>query len=187
MKQFAITFAAVLMGAALALFGYDYFIAKPRAAAQAVAAQIDLSKAKLEAQNIANNLDAAVNQTISNANDSMNAQAGEMQQRALVGDALARGSMFKTALAEYFMTHGQWPKTHDESGLAKPESYAGGAVESISVSEKGIVIISLNEKLEAGSEIKLIPQANEQSGMIAWHCTTQGTETLRRHLSACLK
>jgi hypothetical protein len=187
MKQFAITFAAVLIAAALALFGYDYFIVKPRAALQAQAAQIDLSKAKLEAQDIADNLDAAVNQTISNANDSMNAQTGEMQQRALAADALARGSMFKTALAEYFMSNGQWPKTHDESGLAKPESYAGGAVRSISVGEKGVVIISLNEKFEPGSKIKLIPEANEQSGMINWHCSTEGSEALKHQLSACMK
>ena len=187
MKQFAITFAAVLIGVALALFGYDYFIAKPRAASQAEAAQIDLSKARLEAQGIADNLDAAVNQTISNANDSMNAQASEMQKRALAADALARGSMFKTALAEYFMTHGQWPKSHEESGLSKPESYAGGAVNNISVGEKGVVIISLNEKIEIGSKIKLIPEANEQSSMIAWHCTAEGSEALKRHLSVCMK
>ena len=187
MKQFAITFAAVLIAATLALLGYDYSIAKPRVASQAEAAQIDLSKARHEAQGIADNLDAAVNQTISNANDSMNAQASEMQKRALAADALARGSMFKTALAEYFMTNGQWPKTHDESGLAKPESYAGGAVKSISVGQKGVVVISLNEKIETGSKIKLIPEANEQSGMIVWHCTTDGSEALRRHLSACMK
>lgn len=187
MKQFAITFAAVLIAAALALFGYDYFIVKPRNAAQAEAIQVNLSEAQTQAQQIADNLDNAVTQTISNANDTMNAQTGEMQQRALAADALARGSMFKTALAEYFMSNGQWPKTHAESGLAKPESYAGGAVSSISVGDKGNVIILLNEKIESGAKIRLIPEANEQSYVINWHCATEGSEALKRYLSACTK
>jgi hypothetical protein len=187
MKQFAITFTAVLIAAALALFGYDYFIVKPRAASQAEAIQLDLSQAQTQAQEIADNLDTAVTQTISNANDTMNAQTGEMQQRAFAADAIARGSMFKTALAEYYMTNSQWPKSHEESGLAKPESYAGGAVSSISVGEKGNVVILLNEKIESGAKIKLIPEANEQSGMINWHCATEGSEALKRHLSICTK
>jgi hypothetical protein len=187
MKQFAITFSAVLLAAALALFAYDHFVVKPRAALQAEVVQVDLSKAKIEAQDIADNLDAAVTKTISNANDTMNSQTGEMQKRALMADAIARGSMFKTALAEYFMSNGQWPKSQDESGLAKPESYAGGAVSSISVGNKGMVIIALNEKVEVGAKIKLIPQANEQSYVINWTCTVEGSEALTHQLPSCSK
>jgi hypothetical protein len=187
MKQFAITFAAVLIAVALALLGYDYFIVKPRSALQAEAVQVDLSKAKLEAQDIAKDLDAAVTKTITQANDNMNSQAGEMQKRALMADAIARSSMFKTALAEYFMSNGQWPKSHDESGLAKPESYAGGAVSNISVGNKGTVIIVLNEKIEAGAKIKLTPQANEQSYVINWTCTVEGSEALKQQLPNCSK
>jgi hypothetical protein len=187
MKQFVITFTAVLLAAALALFAYDYFIVKPRTALQSETVQVNLDNARTQAQGIADNLDAAVTKTISNANDTMNTQAGEMQRRALAADAIARGSMFKTALAEYFMTNGQWPKTHDESGLAKPESYAGGAVKSISVGEKGSVIIALNEKIEAGAKIKLIPQANEQSYVINWTCSVEGSEALMHQLPSCSK
>jgi len=185
MKQFAITFAAVLLAVAIALFGYDYFIVKPRATQQSETVQVDLENAQTQAQNIAHDLDTAVTQTISNANDTMAAQTGEMQQRALVADAIARGSIFKTALAEYFMTNGQWPKNHTESGLAKPESYAGGGVTSISVGEKGVVVIILNDKIENGAKIKLIPEANEQSYMINWHCSSEGSEALKSHLPAC--
>ncbi len=187
MKQFVITFAAVLLAVAVALLGYDYFIVKPRAALQAETVQVDLKNAQTLAKNIAHDLDAAVTQSVSNANDTMNAQAGELQQRALVADAIARGSMFKTALAEYFMSNGQWPKNHAESGMAKPESYAGGAVSSISIEGKGVVIITLNDKIETGAKIKLIPEANEQSYMINWHCSSEGSEALKRHLPACGK
>jgi len=185
MKQFAITFTAVLLAVTVALFGYDYFIVKPRAAAESQTAQMNLDHAQTQAQNIARDLDAAVTQTISNANDTMNAQSGEMQKRALAADAIARASMFKTALAEYFMTNGRWPRNHADSGLAVPESYAGGAVRSISVGDKGTVIVLLNEKIESGAKIKLIPEANEQSYVINWRCTTEGSEALKHNLPAC--
>jgi len=185
MKQFAITFLAVLAAVATALFAYDYFIVKPRTAAQAEAIQVDLGNAKTQAEDIARNLDSAVNKSISTANDSMNAQVGEMQQRALAADAITRGSMFKAALTEYYMSNGKWPKNHEESGMAKPESYAGGAVSSISVGEKGSVIIALNDKFETGAKIRLIPDVNEQSYMVNWRCVTEGSETLKRSLSAC--
>jgi Pilin (bacterial filament) len=187
MKQFAITFAAVLCAAALALFGYDYFIVKPRAAAQADAIQVDLTKAQTQAQGIADNLDAAVAKTMNNVSESMDAQTGEMQQRALAADALARASVFKVALTEYFMSNNQWPKNHADSGMAKPETFAGGAVASISVEEKGMVVILLNDKIQAGAKIKLIPEANEQSYTINWHCTTEGSDTLKRQLTVCEK
>ncbi len=185
MKQFIITFLAVFLAAALALLGYDHFIVKPREAAQAEAVQVNLSNAEQQAQGIANELDAAVTESVNNANETMIAQADEMQQRALAADALTRASMFKTALAEYFMSNGQWPKGQTEAGLAKPESYAGGAVSSISVAEKGVVVITLNSQIESGAKIKLIPDANMQSYVINWRCSTDGSEALNHLLPDC--
>ena len=185
MKQFAITFLAVFIAAALALLGYDHFIVKPREASQAEAVMVDLSNAEQQAQGIANELDAAVTESVNTANETMIAQADEMQQRSLAKDALMRASMFKTALSEYFMSNGQWPKGQTEAGLAKPESYAGGAVSSISVSDKGVVVIMLNGQIESGAKIKLIPDANMQSYVINWRCSTEGSEALRHLLPDC--
>ncbi len=185
MKQFAITFLAFFVAAGLALLGYDHFIVKPREAKQAEAVLVNLGKAEQQAQEIANELDAAVTESVNTANETMIAQADEMQQRSLAQDALMRASMFKTAMAEYFMSNGQWPKGHAESGLAKPESYAGGAVSSISVAEKGVVVITLNEKIESGAKIKLIPDANMQSYVINWRCSTEGSEALGHLLPDC--
>lgn len=187
MKQFAITFAAVLCAAALALFAYDHFIVKPRAAAQADAIQVDLTKAQTQAQGIANDLDAAVTKTMNDVSESMDAQTGEMQQRALAADALSRGSVFKVSLVEYFMNNNRWPKNNADLGMAKPDTYAGGAVASISVEEKGVIVIALNEKIQTGAQIKLIPEANEESYTINWQCTTEGSETLKRQLAVCKK
>ena len=185
MKQFAITFLAVLLAAGLALLAYDFFIVKPRELAMAEAAQVNLKDARSQAQNIADNLEHSVNQSISNANDKLNAQSDNMSKRGLANDALMRGSIFKTALAESFMTNGHWPKNNTETGLAQPESYAGGAVSSIAVSGKGSIVITLNDKLEAGAKIKLIPDVNPQSYVVNWRCTTEGSETLKHNLLAC--
>lgn len=166
MKQFIITFVAVLIAAAIALLGYDHFIVKPRETSQAEAVLVNLSNAKQQAQGVADELDAAVTESVQNANETMVAQANEMQQRSLAKDALVRASMFKVALSEYFISNGQWPKSQADAGLAKPESYAGGAVSSISVAEKGVVVITLNGQIESGAKIKLIPDANMQSYVI---------------------
>lgn len=185
MKQFTITFLAVFIAAALALLGYDHFIVKPREASQAETVLVNLSNAKKQAQGVADELDAAVTESVNNANETMIAQADEMQQRSLAKDALTRASMFKTALSEYFMSHGQWPKSQTDAGLAKPDSYAGGAVSSISVAEKGVVVITLNAQIETGAIIKLIPDANTQSYMINWRCSTEGSEALNHLLPDC--
>jgi hypothetical protein len=185
MKQFAITFAAVFVAAALALLGYDHLIVKPREATQAEALLVNLSTAEQQAQGIADDLDAAITQSVNNANETMHMQANEMKQRSLAVDALVRASMFKTALTEYFMSNGQWPKTQTEAGLAKPDSYAGGAVGSITVADQGVVVITLNSQIDSGAKIKLVPDANLQSYVINWRCSTEGSETLGRLLPDC--
>lgn len=185
MKQFAITFAAVLLAVMLGLFAYDHFVLQPREQAQAEAIKVNLGDAKAQAQDIADNLDAAVKKSVGDVANTMNAQTSEMQQRAFAADAISRGSLFKTALTEYFMSNGHWPKKPEESGLAKPESYAGGAVSSISLGEKGTIIILLNDKVQAGAKIRLIPDVNEQSYMVNWRCVTEGSDVLKRALLAC--
>jgi len=185
MKQFGIVFAAVFMATVLALLGYDEWIVKPREKAQVEAVQLDLGDAETKAKNIAKNLDTAVAQSVENAGNTMNMQADEMRQRALAADAIARASLFKTALSEYFMSMGKWPESQSEAGLAAPESYAGGAVASISVVPQGMVVIRLNNQIENGAKILLVPEANAQSYAINWHCRTEGSEKARRLLPDC--
>lgn len=185
MKQFAITFLAVFIAAGLALLGYDHFIVKPRETKQAEAVLVNLGNAEQQAKTIANELDAAVTESVNNANKTMITQADEMQQRSLAKDALVRASMFKVALAEYFMSNGRWPKTQAEAGLANAESYAGDAVSGISIADKGVVVITLNSQIESGAKIKLVPDANLQSYVINWRCSTEGSEKLSRLLPDC--
>ena len=80
---------------------------------------------------------------------------------------------------------GKWPKDQAAAGLAAPESYAGGAVSSLSVADNGIVVIMLNDKIQSGAKIKLVPDVNPQSYVVNWRCTTDGSEVLKQHLQAC--
>lgn len=185
MNRFLITFLAVFMAVTLALLGYDYLIVQPREIDKTQKVEVQLNTAQIQAQDIAENLDATVQESVSNANERMNAQADELKQRTLATDALGRASMFKTALSEYFMSNGRWPKDGSEVGMSNPESYAGGAVNSISVHEKGVVVILLNDKIDSGAKIKLIPDANMQSYVITWNCSIEGSESLRNILPDC--
>ena len=189
MKQFTITLAAALLGVLVALLLYDYFVVQPRATAQAEAAtkaaEVSLTKARAEADDIAANLDASIDRSISGAREAMDEQAAEQDKRRLAADALNRAAMFKVALSEYYMSTGKWPADAREAGLGPAESFAGGAVSRIDVGANGAVIVTLNDTLAAGAKIRLQPNANPQSGMINWRCSTEGADALRRYLPVC--
>jgi len=189
MKQFTITLAAALLGVLVALLLYDYFVVQPRATAQAEAAtkaaEVSLTKARAEADDIAANLNASIDRSVSGAREAMDAQATEQDKRRLAADALNRAAMFKVALSEYYMSTGKWPADAREAGLGPAESFAGGAVSRIDVGDNGAVIVTLNDTLAAGAKIRLQPNVNPQSGMINWRCSTEGADALRRYLPAC--
>ena len=189
MKQFAITLAAALLGVLAALLLYDHFVVQPRAAAQAdaltKATEVNLSKARTEADNIAGNLDASIERSVSGAREALDAQAAEQDKRRLATDALNRAAMLKLALSEYYVSTGKWPANAQQAGLGAGESFAGGAVSRIEVGPNGAIIVTLNDTLAAGARIRLQPDANLQSGTINWRCSTEGAEALRRYLPAC--
>lgn len=189
MRQSAITLAAALLGVLAALLLYDRFVVQPRAAAQAdaltKATEVNLAKARTEADDIAGNLDASIERSISGAREALDAQATEQDKRRLATDALNRAAMFKLALSEYYVSTGKWPANAREAGLGPAESFAGGAVSRIDVGTNGTIIVTLNDTLAAGARIRLQPDANLQGGMINWRCSTEGAEALRRYLPAC--
>lgn len=189
MKQFFATLVAALVGVSLALLLYDRFVVQPRAAkdadALARATEINLRKARAEASAIAGNLDASIDQSVSEARDALDAQAGEQDKRRLAADALNRAAVFRVALSEYYVSTGKWPADARQAGLASPESFAGGPVSRIDVGTNGAVIVSLDESLAAGAKIRLRPDADPESGVIDWRCSIEGTATLQRYLPAC--
>lgn len=189
LKQFFIILAAVLIGVLAALFLHDRFIVQPREAARAAdvarAAGINLAKAHAEADDIAANLDASVERSVSGARQALDAQADEQDKRRLAAEALNGASMIKVALSEYYVSNGRWPANAQDAGLGAPESFAGGAVSRIDVSANGTIVITLNAVLADGATIRLAPETASPGAVIQWHCHAQGSDALRRYLPAC--
>ena len=188
MKHFATTLAAALVGVLIALLLYDRLVVQPRDAAHAgalaKATEINLAKARVEADAITANLDASVERSVNGAREAMDAQAGDEDKRRLATEALNRAAMFKVALSEYYMSNGHWPASAQEAGLGAPGSFAGGAVARIDVGANGVVVVTLNDRLVRGATIRLTPEIT-RSGLVDWHCNVPGTDVLRRYLPAC--
>lgn len=192
MKQFLLTLVAVLVGGFLALLAYDRLVVAPREAAQSRAtvaeaakgqAQVDLTVARAEAKQVASEVEASVQRSVASAKSAMNAQATEMNKRALLGEAVSRATMFKVAMTEYYQTNGQWPADADEAGLPTSTEMRGGAVAGIDFDRSGTIRVSLTEPYP-GSAILLVPQVGA-SGMIDWRCELEGDASMREALTRC--
>lgn len=189
MKQFVITLIAVLVGGFLALLGYDRLVVQPRqaAAAKAVAppdAKVDLQQARTEAKQVADEVEASVQRSVQGARTAMDAQAMDMDRRALVLDAASRVTMFRVALTEYYQTNGRWPRDADEADLPAPTEIRGGAVREITLGAEGVVTVALDERFPAGSRIVLRPTANAAAGTVEWACEVKG-DGLKQSLPRC--
>ncbi|ENS5894389.1 pilin, partial [Neisseria gonorrhoeae] len=58
--------------------------------------------------------------------------------RAQVSEAILLAEGQKSAVTEYYLNHGEWPKNNDEAGVASSGEIKGKYVESVTV-EKGVV------------------------------------------------
>jgi Pilin (bacterial filament) len=196
MKQFILTLIAVLIGGFLALLGYDRFIVQPRedAAARAEASataqtasanpQVDLGRARAEAQQVAAEVEASVQRSVEGARETMDAQAKLMDRRALIAEAASRATMFRVSLTEYYQSYGRWPRDADEAGLPAPTEMRGGAVREIRLGEQGVVTVTMDERFPEGSVIVLRPTANAATGMVDWTCEVKG-DGLKQSLPRC--
>ena len=197
MKNFLPTFLAVLIAAGLALFVYDRFVLVPRLEAASKATEVNLANAREQAQDIATELDASVERSVAGARSAfdeqvaaedarraeMEQQAEQMRRTAQAADALARASVVKAALAEYYMSMGQWPTRTSDIGLGQPADFAGGPVASINLEAQGVIAIELKPEVAVGARLRLVPRV-APSGMIEWTCRPSNY-TAAEQLAAC--
>ena len=194
MKQFVITLIAVFVGGFLALLGYDRFVVQPRevVAAETVTkaqtlpgAQVDLDRARADAQQVAAEVEASVQRSVDGAREAMDAQATERDRRALVADAASRATMFRVSLTEYYQSNGRWPRDADEAGLPAPSEMRGGGVREITLGAQGMVTVTMDERFAAGSAMVLRPSADAASGMVEWACEVKGDHVLKQSMPRC--
>ncbi|EMT3272254.1 pilin [Neisseria gonorrhoeae] len=91
--------------------------------------------------------------------------------RAQVSEAILLAEGQKSAVTEYYLNHGEWPKNNDEAGVASSGEIKGKYVESVTV-EKGVVTAKMlssgvNKEIQ-GKKLSL--WAKREAGSVKWFC-----------------
>ncbi|ENX7929132.1 pilin [Neisseria gonorrhoeae] len=94
-----------------------------------------------------------------------------MPARAQVSEAILLAEGQKSAVTEYYLNHGIWPKDNTSAGVASPAEIKGKYVQSVTVA-KGVVTATMNST-GVNKEIKgkkLSLWAKRQDGSVKWFC-----------------
>ncbi|EMT4276999.1 pilin [Neisseria gonorrhoeae] len=98
--------------------------------------------------------------------------------RAQVSEAILLAEGQKSAVTEYYLNHGEWPKNNDEAGVASSGEIKGKYVESVTVTN-GVVTAEMKSD-GVNKEIKgkrLSLWAKRQAGSVKWFCGRPVTRT----------
>ncbi|HFA7813361.1 TPA: pilin [Neisseria gonorrhoeae] len=91
--------------------------------------------------------------------------------RAQVSEAILLAEGQKSAVTEYYLNNGEWPKNNDEAGVASSSSIKGKYVKQVEV-KNGVVTATMNSS-NVNKEIqgkKLSLWAKRQDGSVKWFC-----------------
>ncbi|ENT1825808.1 pilin, partial [Neisseria gonorrhoeae] len=91
--------------------------------------------------------------------------------RAQVSEAILLAEGQKSAVTEYYLNNGIWPKDNDSAGVASSSSIKGKYVKEVKV-ENGVVTATMNSS-NVNKEIKdkrLSLWAKRENGSVKWFC-----------------
>ncbi|ENS9939245.1 fimbrial protein [Neisseria gonorrhoeae] len=94
-----------------------------------------------------------------------------MPARAQVSEAILLAEGQKSAVTEYYLNHGEWPKDNTSAGVASAAEIKGKYVKEVKV-ENGVVTATMNSS-GVNKEIqgkKLSLWAKRQDGSVKWFC-----------------
>ncbi|EMT3417494.1 pilin [Neisseria gonorrhoeae] len=94
-----------------------------------------------------------------------------MPARAQVSEAILLAEGQKSAVTEYYLNHGEWPKNNASAGVASASDIKGKYVKEVKV-EKGVVTATMASS-NVNNEIKgkkLSLWAKRQDGSVKWFC-----------------
>ncbi|ENS9457789.1 pilin [Neisseria gonorrhoeae] len=94
-----------------------------------------------------------------------------MPARAQVSEAILLAEGQKSAVTEYYLNHGTWPKDNTSAGVASSGEIKGKYVQSVTVAN-GVVTAEMNPS-GVNNEIKgkkLSLWARRQAGSVKWFC-----------------
>ncbi|EMR8778626.1 pilin, partial [Neisseria gonorrhoeae] len=91
--------------------------------------------------------------------------------RAQVSEAILLAEGQKSAVTEYYLNHGEWPKDNTSAGVASSSSIKGKYVKSVTVA-KGVVTAQMastgvNKEIK-GKKLSL--WARREAGSVKWFC-----------------
>ncbi|EMR8478184.1 pilin [Neisseria gonorrhoeae] len=94
-----------------------------------------------------------------------------MPARAQVSEAILLAEGQKSAVTEYYLNNGEWPKDNTSAGVANPTEIKGKYVKSVTVA-KGVVTAEMastgvNKEIQ-GKRLSL--WAKRQAGSVKWFC-----------------
>ncbi|ENV6424056.1 pilin [Neisseria gonorrhoeae] len=98
--------------------------------------------------------------------------------RAQVSEAILLAEGQKSAVTEYYLNHGEWPKNNGDAGVASSGEIKGKYVESVTVTN-GVVTAEMksdgvNKEIQ-GKRLSL--WAKRQAGSVKWFCGQPVTRT----------
>ncbi|EMT8959690.1 pilin [Neisseria gonorrhoeae] len=91
--------------------------------------------------------------------------------RAQVSEAILLAEGQKSAVTEYYLNHGEWPKDNTSAGVANPTDIKGKYVKQVEV-KKGVVTAQMNPS-GVNNEIKdkrLSLWGRRENGSVKWFC-----------------
>ncbi|HFB1681349.1 TPA: pilin, partial [Neisseria gonorrhoeae] len=91
--------------------------------------------------------------------------------RAQVSEAILLAEGQKSAVTEYYLNHGIWPKDNTSAGVASPSDIKGKYVKSVTVTN-GVVTATMKSD-GVNKEIKdkrLSLWAKRENGSVKWFC-----------------
>ncbi|ENS8933325.1 prepilin-type cleavage/methylation domain-containing protein, partial [Neisseria gonorrhoeae] len=94
-----------------------------------------------------------------------------MPARAQVSEAILLAEGQKSAVTEYYLNHGEWPKDNTSAGVASSGEIKGKYVQSVTVAN-GVVTATMKSD-GVNKEIKdkkLSLWAKRQAGSVKWFC-----------------
>ncbi|ENT1370399.1 hypothetical protein EFC85_10345, partial [Neisseria gonorrhoeae] len=98
--------------------------------------------------------------------------------RAQVSEAILLAEGQKSAVTEYYLNHGKWPKDNASAGVASASDIKGKYVKSVTVTN-GVVTAQMNPS-GVNNEIKgkrLSLWAKRENGSVKWFCGRPVTRT----------
>ncbi|HFC5594846.1 TPA: pilin [Neisseria gonorrhoeae] len=103
-----------------------------------------------------------------------------MPARAQVSEAILLAEGQKSAVTEYYLNNGEWPKDNASAGVASPSDIKGKYVKSVTVTN-GVVTAQMNPS-GVNKEIqgkKLSLWAKRENGSVKWFCGQPVTRTAK--------